>query len=202
VPIDRRLRNELQRDAERIDPEVERNLGAVEARGRRSSNLGAPMLLAATVVIALVVGLRLVQPEAPSVGASPTPGPAASGPSASAAASFDAIAGTYLVTLDGTDPVVAANKLAGTWTMRLAADGEIFLSSPETFGSGTGNLSGLAFSLQGDRFRSNIFYNDFCGSIGTYTWARSGGKLSFAPVDDTCQARRTLLATAPWRTGP
>ena len=202
MPIDRRLRNELQRDAERIEPAVERNLGAVEARARQSGNLGWPMLLAATLVIALAVGVRLVQPATPSVGASPAPSPATSQPSASVAASFDAIAGTYLVTLDGSDPVVAANKLGGTWTMRLAADGEIFLSSPETFGSGTGNLSGLAFSLDGDRFRSNIFYNDFCGSIGTYTWARSGGKLSFAPLDDTCQARRTLLATAPWRTGP
>jgi hypothetical protein len=202
MSLDRRLRDELRREADRIDGDVERHLGAVEARAHRSASVGWPTVLVATAVVALAIGIRLGAPTSPPSGASPAPSPTASGPGASPAASFDAIAGTYVVTLDASDPVVAKNGMAGTWTMRLAADGEIFLSPPASFGSGTSSLSGLAFSLEADRFRSNLIYNDFCGSIGTYTWALQAGTLSFAPIDDACQVRRALLSSGPWHVGP
>jgi hypothetical protein len=206
VSLDRRLRNELHRDADRIVPDVERNLGAVEASVRRRQGVGWPMILAATAVIALAVGLRLAPSAVVPAGASPVPsptvGPSPSGMVASLPATFDAISGTYSVTLAAADPAVAQYRIGGTWTMRLVADGEIFLSPPASFGSGTTSLSGLAFSLAADRFRSNIFYNDYCSSIGTYTWSLAGGRLSFAPVDDACAIRRALLATTPWQIGP
>lgn len=206
MSLDRRLRDELRREADRIAPDVERNLGAVESSARRRSPIGAATLLVATAVIALAVGVRLGTVPVPQVGATQT-APASAGPAATATpaapnASFGAIAGTYVVTLPSTDPVVAQNHLAGAWTMRLLADGEVFLSPPADFGSGTSSLSGLAFTLAADQFRSNIFYNDFCNSIGTYTWALSGAQLSFAPLDDTCAVRRALLSTAPWQVGP
>jgi hypothetical protein len=204
VSLDRRLRSELDRDAGRIVTDLERNLGAVEARARRRSSIGSSALLATAAVIVLAIVVRLGS-SVPSGGASPSPTMATPSPTTMAASpspSFAAIAGTYTVSLDASNAAVAANHLAGSWTMRLVVDGEIFLSPPASFGSGTSSLSGLAFTLAADRFRSNIFYNDFCSSIGTYTWSLSGGHLVFASVDDTCAIRRALLSTAPWQIGP
>jgi hypothetical protein len=205
VSFDRRIRSELERDAHRIVPDVERNLGAVEARARGRSTVGTPALVFAAAVIAVAIVLRLGVSLPPSGGPGPAPsGPTASGstPSTSPTPSYGAIAGTYVVTLDPTVAAIARDHLGGAWTMRLLADGEIFLSPPATFGSGTSSLSGLAFTLAGDRFRSNIFYNDFCNSIGTYTWSLQGGRLSFAPVDETCAIRQELLSTSQWQAGP
>lgn len=203
MSLDRRLRSELEREAARIVPDVERNLGAVEARTRRRSSIGAPTLLLAAAVIVAAIVLRYGVALPPSGGPGSSPSAAASpSPSAVASPSYDAIAGTYVVRLDPANSAVAQNHLGGVWTMRLATDGEIFLSPPETFGSGTSSLSGLAFTLAGDRFRNNIFYNDYCTSIGTYTWSLQAGSLSFAPVDDTCAIRQTLLSTLPWHASP
>ena len=203
MSLDRRLRSELERDAARIVPDVERNLGAVEARTRRRSSIGAPTLLLAAAVIVAVVLVRygVALPRSGGPGSSPSAG-ASPNPSAVASPSYDAIAGTYVVTLDPANSAVAQNHLGGSWTMRLAADGEIFLSPPETFGSDTSSLSGLAFTLVGDRFRNNIFYSDYCTSVGTYTWSLQTGSLAFAPVDDSCAIRTTLLSTTPWQTSP
>ena len=86
--------------------------------------------------------------------------------------------------------------------MRLQPDGLVLMSPPATFAPGSAGLTGIAFSLTGDRFRVNLFYNDYCNSVGTYTWALQAGRLSLTPVDDTCSIRRTLLATTPWPTSP
>ena len=208
MSLDRRLREELQRDAERVVPDVERNLVLVEAGARRRpSSIGASSLLlaAAIVAAAIIVRVGLSGPSAGGPASSPGPSIASPSPSIaspSPAASYGAIAGTYAVTLDPANASVAQYKLGGTWTMRLAATGEIFLSPPATFGSGTSSLSGLAFSLIGDRFRNNIFYSDYCSSVGTYTWSLTGAELRFAPVGDTCAIRQTLLSMLPWQATP
>lgn len=201
MSFDRRLRGELQREAERIVPDVERNLGIVDARAHpRPSVRTSTMLLAAAIVAAAII-IR-VGPSLPSVGGpSSSSSPTASLP-ASAIPSYEAIAGSYTVVLDPSNTSVAQFKLGGTWTMRLAATGEIFLSPPESFGSGTSSLSGLAYTLTGDRIRNNIFVSDYCTSVGTYTWSLAGGQLRFAPVGDACAIRQTLLATVPWKPNP
>ena len=111
MSFDRRLRNELRRDADQIDPEVERNLGAVEAMGRHRPAIGWSILVATAIVLVLALGLRIGATSNPAVGGSPTPSPSATAsPLVSAetpAASFDAIAGTYSVTLDPAAPEVA-----------------------------------------------------------------------------------------------
>jgi hypothetical protein len=205
VSLDERLKADLERDADGIVIDVERNLGAVEARARNGRSMGSPLLLVAAAAIAIAIALRFGL-AAPQSGGGPSPSPfgsiASPAPEQSGLPSYDAIAGTYRVTLDPSNPTIAQNKLGGSWTMRLAADGEIFLSPPATFGSGPNGLSGLAFNLSGDRFRSNIFYNDFCSSIGTYTWSIQGNTLSFARVDDTCPIRQALLSTTAWQVGP
>jgi hypothetical protein len=204
VSLDDRLRRDLERTAEGIVPDIERNLGIVEARAHPRPTAGGPMLLLAAAVIAAAIVFRFgVAPS--GVGApspSVAPSPATFSPVPSAPASYTAIAGTYTVTLDPSNPAAAQYKLGGTWTMRLAATGEIFLSPPASFGSGTSSLSGLAFTLSGDRFRNNIFYNDYCSAVGTYTWSLAAGELRFAPVGDTCAIRQTLLSTAAWQASP
>ena len=199
MSLDRRLRAELERDAGHIVPDVERNLGIVEARSRRRDTVGASNLLlaAAIVVAALIVRVGIPAsgvggPEPSTVVASPSSSP-------SLTTAYGAIAGTYTVTLDSANASVAEYRLGGTWTMRLAATGEIFLSPPASFGSGTSFLSGVAFTVSGDRFRNNIFYNDYCSSVGTYTWSLTGAQLQFAPVGDSCAIRQTLLSMLPWQ---
>ena len=203
MSLDHRLRSELERAADSIAPDVERNLAIVEARARPRSSLGASTLLLAAAIVVAAIIIRL-GPSLPGAGGPNPTGSAAPpsivGPSPSPA--YDAIAGTYTVTLDPSNTAVAQYRLGGAWTMRLVADGEIFLSPPASFGSGTTSLSGLAFTLAGDQFRNNIFYNDYCSSIGTYTWSLAAGQLRFAPVGETCPIRQTLLSTVPWQVSP
>jgi hypothetical protein len=203
--LDRRLREELRRDAEQIETDVERNLGAVEARSRRRNALPSTALLVAAAVIAVAVLFRIGEPRSDTgdgPASIPTAPPPSSVPSPSGPATYPQIAGTYTVSLDPTDPAVARDGLGGLWTMRLQPDGLVLMSPPRTFGPGNSGLTGIAFSLAGDRFRTNLFYNDYCNSVGAYTWVLQAGRLSLTPVDDTCSIRRSLLATTPWNVSP
>jgi hypothetical protein len=206
MSLDRRLRDELRREAEAIEPDVERHLGAVEARARRRGGIGASTLLLAAAIVVAAIILRVPDPRlSGEVGSSGSPSPVASSspsPSPSAPATYPEIAGTYVAMLDSADTAVKRDALGGEWTMRLQPEGVIFLSPPASFVPGASGLSGIAFSLVGDRFRTNLFYNDYCNSIGTYAWSRAGNTLTFTEVDDTCSIRRTLLATTPWVIGP
>jgi hypothetical protein len=202
--LDRRLREELRRDAAGVETDVERNLGAVEARSRRRNNLPITGLLVAAAIIAVAVIFRIGEPRSDTgVGPASSPTAASSAaPSPSGVATYPQIAGTYVVSLDPTDRAVARDGLGGSWTMRLQPDGLVLMSPPATFKPGAAGLTGIAFSLSGDRFRTNLFYNDYCNSVGTYTWALQAGRLSLTPVDDTCSIRRSLLATTPWNVSP
>jgi hypothetical protein len=206
MSLDRRLRDELRREAEAIEPDVERHLGAVEARARRRGGIGASTLLLAAAIVVAAIILRVPDPRlSGEVGSSGSPSPVASSspsPSPSAPATYPEIAGTNVAMLDAAVAAVKRDALGGEWTMRLQPEGVVFLSPPATFVPGASGLSGIAFSLVGDRFRTNLFYNDYCNSIGTYAWSRAGNKLTFTLVDDTCSIRRTLLATTPWVIGP
>jgi hypothetical protein len=207
MSLDRRLREELRREAAAIEPDVERHLGAVEARARRrGGGIGASTLLLAAAIVVAAIILRISDPRlSGEAGSSGSPRPVASSspsPSPSAPATYPEIAGTYVAMLDSADTAVKRDALGGEWTMRLEANGVVFLSPPASFVPGASGLSGIAFSLVGDRFRTNLFYNDYCNSIGTYAWSRAGNTLTFTQVDDTCSIRRTLLATTPWVIGP
>ena len=207
MPLERRIQEELRRAAETIEPSVERNLGAVEARAHRKGGLSASLLLVAAVVVLAAVTIRLVGSSGLGIGGpagpSPTPAPATPSPvPSSTPATYPQIAGTYVVTLDATNAAVARDGLAGQWTLRLQPDGVALLSAPQAFQPGASSMSGVTYALEGDRFRTDLFYNDFCNSIGTYAWALGNGRLTFSPVTETCSVRRTLLSTLPWEMAP
>ena len=209
MQLERRIRDELRSTGDAIEPNVERSLGAVEARARRGNGFSPSLLVLVAVVVVVVVTLRLnagVEPN-PGAGASAAPGPTASAaiptPSPSPEpASYPEIAGTYVATLDAANAAVARDGVAGQWTLRLQPDGVALLSAPETFQPGAGSLTGITFALAGDRLRTDLFYNDFCTSIGTYTWALANGRLTLTPVDETCSVRRSLLSTSSWSAAP
>jgi hypothetical protein len=208
MSFDQRLRQDLRERADAIEPDLDRQLGAVEAGARHRRGVHpATLLLAAAVVVAALI-LRVPGPAekgsggagaSPVATASPDPGPSQA--ATSSAATYPEIAGTYHVALDPADTAVAKDGLGGSWTMRLSPDGAVFLSPPPDFAPGADSLSGIAFSLSGDRFRTNLFYNLACNSVGGYVWHLSAGQLAFTAVDDACSIRRTLLMTLPWQAG-
>ena len=195
MSLDRRLRDELQREAARIDPDVRRSMIVVEARARRRATAGLGSLLAAAAaVVLLAVGvqaLRSTSPNArpggsvpPTVLLSPSPRTAD-------------IAGTYRATMEASDGGAELADVAGEWTMDLMPDGVMLMAPPATFREGSTAQSGVAYSIDGERFRSNLF-QQLCNSIGEYGWVLDGGRLTLTPADDDCALRRAVLASTPW----
>jgi hypothetical protein len=202
MSLDRRLREELRQEAAALEPDVERHLVAVEAGARRRSGVGASWLLLAAAIVVAAIILRFPNgqntgPAGPGPSVAPSLGPSGS-PSTSA--SYPQIAGTYAATLDPANATVNKDGVGGPWTMRLEPTGAVVLAAPAAFTPGANGLSGIAFSLAGDRFRTDLFYNDYCNSVGNYVWSLAAGRLSFTSVDDTCSIRKTLLTTTAWLT--
>ena len=205
MSFDRRLRNALEREAARLEPDVERQLGAVESRVRRGPPIGwgTVVLAAAAVVAALVLRTQGASlPAGVGSSGSPTETAAQSASADASPASYPQVAGTYTVTLDPTATSVKRDGLGGLWTLQLLPDGEVLLTAPPTYSGGANSLSGVAFSVSGGELRTNLFINGSCATVGSYAWSRAGGGLALTPVDDTCSIRRTLLATKPWSAAP
>ena len=89
--------------------------------------------------------------------------------------------------------------MAGTWTLRLKANGVLMVSAPRSF---RGDLVSIAFRVQGERFTTNAFVNDprCSNDVGAYRWQRARDTLVFTPVSDTCALRRALFSSQPWHT--
>jgi hypothetical protein len=196
MSVERRLREGLERSAAAVQPDVGQRLPEAITRGRRRRRARRASLIAGTVAALAVVGLALPQvtgfvqrTQHPAVSQAPT---LASGPDA-------VLAGSYTSTLDATSPVIQANGMAGTWTLRLKANGVLTLSAPRSF---HGDLASIAFRVQGERFTTNAFVNDprCSNDVGVYRWQRAGGTLVFTPVSDTCALRRALFSSQPWHT--
>jgi hypothetical protein len=200
MSFDRRLREELQREAAAIEPDVERQLGAVEAGARHRRGVSAPTLVVAAAIIIAALVLRLPDQQGtggpgPSAQPSPRASPTAS---PSLAVSYSQIAGTYKVTLNPTNATVKQYGVGGTWTMQLEPSGAVALIPPAIFLAGANSLSGIAYSIAADRFRTDLFYNNYCDSVGNYVWYLAAGRLTFTSVDDACSIRVTLLTSSPW----
>jgi hypothetical protein len=197
MALDRRLRDELEREAVKIDPDVGRGLLAVEARARRHASAGLGSLLVATAAVVLVVvGVQSLRSTSPDTGPG---GSALPTVLLSPAPRTADIAGTYRATLETSDGGAEFADVAGEWTMELRPDGVMLMAPPATFREGSTPQSGVAYSIDGERFRSNLF-QQLCNSIGVYGWVLDGEVLTLTTVDDSCALRRVVLAATPWTT--
>ena len=196
MSVERRLREGLERSASAVQPDVGRRLPEAITRGRRRRRARRASLIVGTVAVLAAVGVALpqvtgivqrIQHPVVSQGPTLTPGPDA------------VIIGSYTSTLGATSQVIRGNGMAGTWTLRLKANGVLTLSAPRSF---HGDLVSIAFRVQGDRFTTNAFVNDprCSNDVGVYRWQRAGQTLVFTPVSDTCALRRALFSTKPWHT--
>jgi len=195
MSIDNRLRQGFERSASSATADLVDDLPNALARGRRRKRvlvaLRATVVLTvvAIVVVAgprLVSSLRTEQPGVPN----PTPSIGTS--------DFSAIAGTYAVELTNADATVAANRMAGVWTIQLGPDGAMQLSIPGGFSREGQTPAGNAFTLAASQLRTNLFYNDFCHSIGVYRWQLRGTRLTLTPLSEDCAVRQAVLASKPW----
>jgi hypothetical protein len=85
----------------------------------------------------------------------------------------------------------------GEWTITFRADGLLEVSSPEAFQE---SRSGYSFEVSGDQFRTDLFRTDVCNDKlpGRYRWQRSGDRLTFDVLDETCPARAALFTSGPY----
>jgi hypothetical protein len=86
--------------------------------------------------------------------------------------------------------------MAGTWSLTLDTDGGLSLIAPPAFESPT--VSG-SFQLHRSVFTTNTFADAKCrGTVGTYRWGLSDGRLRFTKIDDPCSIREALFGARIW----
>lgn len=105
------------------------------------------------------------------------------------------VAGTYVTRLSDRDAAVARSGLAGSYELRLSEDGSVTILSPPDVG-----LPGppIGFTVAGDRLTTDLLVGRGCDVPGTYGWSREAGVLSLDPVEEPCELRSAILATARW----
>jgi hypothetical protein len=190
VPLDRRLRDGMQRLAADLDPDVEGRLEATLRNARRAGRrrqFRAAFAFATVILAVVLVGPPLIDAlrVGPQPGASPSPAPAVT------------LRGTYATTLVSNDVAVTSNRMSGDWTIQVGSSGILTVTPPSGF---TGTHSGYRFDVIGTQLRTDLFAEDVCSTLlpGTYQWSLSGGRLSFTVVDDSCPGRVALLTSAAW----
>lgn len=196
MPLDRRLRDGFDRAASTVDPDVEMHLEQTLQRAARSrtASVAGTVLAASAATLAFIVVIRLLGAPDGGVGG---PSPSAQ-PSPSSTGLNGAVVGTYSVTLNEADTGVATAglSLVGTWSMTLGPSGAIELIPPASFEGS--RATGHTFSLDGSTLRTDLYYNDYCTSIGSYMWDVTADGLTLTVADDACEIRRTILATREW----
>jgi hypothetical protein len=139
----------------------------------------APTLVAATVVLAVLLGMWVSRPSPRH----PVPAPS---PASTLLGDWQ-----HQVTGSGT------NGWDGRWRMALTDDGVLRLSGPETV---TASIEGASYAATAGRLRIDAFANSVCDqkAAGLYTWQVSGDALVLALVEDPCAGRVEVFA-GTWR---
>jgi len=186
MSVDGRLRNELSRDASRVDVDVDRFLDSVVTGGkrrRRIRRLGGAMAVAALIAVVALAGPAVLdvirhQHDQP---AAPVPA---------------AIEGTYAVRI-GPEDVLGTPRLQveGLWQLTVRGDGLLSLAGPT--GSSISAPSSQ-YQLDGDRILTTAFASERCSGVGVYEWQREGSTLTFTLVSDACAVRVAVLTAHPW----
>jgi hypothetical protein len=194
MPVERRLRGGLERNAGVVEPDVEAFLETVvrRARPRVITRRAVAGLAAAAAVAAAVTGgswalhaIRSADRDVPAAHRSHQAG-------------LPPLAGTFTRAVAPSTAAIRNNRMAGRWTIRLRGQVIQAVSAPPSF---TGVLSTFQFQVRDSRFRTNLFIQDVCANKpgGTYRWALSGRTLRFAAVSDPCTARVAFFTSGPWR---
>jgi hypothetical protein len=104
------------------------------------------------------------------------------------------IAGAYEVGLTSEDPGVQLLHMEGRFEMRLSADGDLTLMSPKGF-----ELPGdpSTFEIRESRLTTDALGSE-CEAPGTYRVSVDAKLLTLAPLEESCELRRIVLATHPW----
>jgi hypothetical protein len=190
MPVERRLRQGFHRNADALEPDVDRFLSTVVHRTRRRRLVHravASAAVAAMLTAAVVVGPRVVDAirtsQLPATPPIETPAPS--------------LAGTFIGRLRHGLHGVTADRMVGQWTIVMNPDGTMSVQAPSAF---VGDLAGYRFQPQGpSRFRTNLFAHDVCKGLrwGRYTWSGSGNDVTFEVAHDPCDARLALLTSEP-----
>lgn len=188
-------RQALDRESERFDLAPGALDRLLERRRQKDRNQRIRAGLGAAIIVAVFAwGAASVLGHVAS-----GPRPASSPTSSPGRQLYAEIAGSYTVTLSSADLAGSSRGMAGTYSMRLSPDGVVFLSAPTGALQEGRSPSGITYRLSGDEFTTNAFVNISCpGTVGTYRWSLSGGRLVFTPLQDVCTVRRTLLVSKPW----
>jgi hypothetical protein len=193
MPVERRLREGLHRNADALHPEVDAFLATVVHRGKRRMIVRRMVVaagVAAAVAGALMIGPRVVDAirtsklelpaTTPSITVTPPRG----------------LAGTFTGQLRPGLEAVRTDRMAGMWTISMHPDGTMAVQGPPTF---SGVLGGYRFQPHGAVFRTDLFEHDVCNGLprGAYRWSGSGSTLTFTVARDPCDARVALLTSTP-----
>ena len=194
MPVERRLRQGFHRNADALQPDVDRFLSTVVHRTRRRlivHRMVASTAFAVMLAVAVVLGPWVVDAIRSSKLGLP-----ASSPSETAAPGPQGLAGTFIGRLRPGLDAVRVDRMAGQWTIVMNPDGTMTVQAPSTF---VGVVGGYRFQPQGSSFRTNLFAHDVCRHLpwGRYTWTRSGSNLTFKVAHDPCDARLALLTSEP-----
>jgi hypothetical protein len=196
MSVDRRLREGLRAASEAIDVSSHEAYRAVEAAGarrrvrRRASTVAVGLIAAAAIVVTYFIGvpsLRTVKDQTVTP-AQPTP------------------AGTYVVDI-ASSSAAQRTRMTGRWVIVLSTNGSIRLDPPPGFPADLAESA--TYEATANRFKTNLFVGtSLCETsqptapLGIYTWTRSATDLRFTATQETCEARRVLVAGQPWRSSP
>jgi hypothetical protein len=197
MSLDRRLRDNLDRIAAQIEPDVEARLQAsVHAARQRSRRRRATAVLA---FAAVVLGIVFIGPAAwdtlrnsgLGVGSDGSPAPE------------EDLSGRYSTIIASDDAELLEHQMNGDWTIEFRNDGILGVAAPSQF---VGTRTGYSFELTADQLRTDLFSADVCSGLvpGTYRWELVGDVVTFTVVEDPCTGRAALLTMEAWRaaTGP
>lgn len=196
MSIDRRLREGFERSVPAIVPDDRAALERVTIRARRHVRVrraASTAMLTVLVAGAVFAGPRVLDAirEGGELEPLQEPTPALPVPDEVG------ITGTYSTTLGDDDPEVRRNRMDGDWAITFRSDGVLQVSAPESFQE---SRSGYSFEVSGNQFRTDLFRTDVCNDQlpGRYRWKRSGDRLTFEVLDETCPARAALFTSGPY----
>jgi hypothetical protein len=186
MSIDNRLREGLQRSMSAIATDPEERLEHTRRQGRKRvvfRRAATAVAVAASLVAVAFVGpavLEALRGQRHEPLATPSALP---------------IVGNYAVRITAADASGAGvSQAAGTWVLRLQGDGVLQLAPLRN-----GNLGGPSqYQLAGNDFITTALTSASCQGVGTYTWSRSGSRLTFILVSDPCALRVAIFSSHPW----